>query len=92
MAVYKRMMVDSAASDIVYSNLFTGLRGNYLRGSLAATGLDLAIFRTGLSSARSRGLAMAALASLVIGREGGHPNHGAVPQHALTFTTAPRAG
>ena len=37
---YKRMVVDSAASDIVYSNLFTGVHGNYLRGSIAAAGLD----------------------------------------------------
>jgi nitronate monooxygenase len=37
---YKRMIVDSAASDIVYSNLFTGVHGNYLRGSIAAAGLD----------------------------------------------------
>jgi nitronate monooxygenase len=39
-AAYKRMIVDSAASDIVYSNLFTGVHGNYLRGSIAAAGLD----------------------------------------------------
>jgi nitronate monooxygenase len=37
---YKRMIVDGAASDIVYSNLFTGVHGNYLRGSIAAAGLD----------------------------------------------------
>ena len=37
---YKRMIVGSAASDIVYSNLFTGVHGNYLRGSIAAAGLD----------------------------------------------------
>lgn len=37
---YKQMVADSAASDIVYSNLFTGVHGNYLRGSIAAAGLD----------------------------------------------------
>ena len=37
---YKRMIVDSTAADIVYSNLFTGVHGNYLRGSIAAAGLD----------------------------------------------------
>ncbi|MEV5835473.1 nitronate monooxygenase family protein [Nocardia sp. NPDC052112] len=39
-AEYKRMMVDSTAADIVYSNLFTGVHGNYLRGSIEAAGLD----------------------------------------------------
>jgi len=37
---YKQMIVDSTASDIVYSNLFTGVHGNYLRGSIVAAGLD----------------------------------------------------
>ena len=37
---YKDMIVDSAASDIVYSNLFTGVHGNYLAPSIAAAGLD----------------------------------------------------
>lgn len=37
---YKKMIVDSAAKDIVYSNLFTGIHGNYLRGSITAAGLD----------------------------------------------------
>lgn len=39
-ALYKQMIVDSAAEDIVYSNLFTGVHGNYLRGSIVAAGLD----------------------------------------------------
>ncbi|MCF3133685.1 NAD(P)H-dependent flavin oxidoreductase [Streptomyces olivochromogenes] len=39
-AAYKQMIVDSTAKDIVYSNLFTGVHGNYLRGSIAAAGLD----------------------------------------------------
>jgi nitronate monooxygenase len=37
---YKRMITESAAADIVYSNLFTGVHGNYLRGSIVAAGLD----------------------------------------------------
>ncbi len=37
---YKEMIVDSAAGDIVYSNLFTGVHGNYLRPSIEAAGLD----------------------------------------------------
>ncbi|MFD4459113.1 NAD(P)H-dependent flavin oxidoreductase [Nocardia sp. NPDC058480] len=37
---YRQMVVDSSASDIVYSNLFTGVHGNYLRGSIVAAGLD----------------------------------------------------
>ena len=34
------MIVDSSASGVVYSNLFTGVHGNYLRGSIVAAGLD----------------------------------------------------
>ena len=37
---YKQMIVDSQAGDIVYSNLFTGVHGNYLRGSIVNAGLD----------------------------------------------------
>ena len=37
---YKQMLVDGAADDIVYTNLITGIHGNYLKGSLAAAGLD----------------------------------------------------
>ncbi|MHB1669972.1 NAD(P)H-dependent flavin oxidoreductase [Thiomonas sp.] len=37
---YKRMIVQGAAQDIVYSNLFTGIHGNYLRGSIVAAGMD----------------------------------------------------
>ncbi|MGW3286931.1 NAD(P)H-dependent flavin oxidoreductase [Streptomyces sp. NPDC001002] len=39
-AAYKQMIVDGAAKDIVYSSLFTGVHGNYLRGSISAAGLD----------------------------------------------------
>jgi len=37
---YKRMIVESGAEDIVYSNLFTGVHGNYLRPSIVNAGLD----------------------------------------------------
>ncbi len=37
---YKQMIVDSNSDDIVYSNLFTGVLGNYLKGSVKAAGLD----------------------------------------------------
>jgi nitronate monooxygenase len=39
-ARYKQMIVDSGADDIVYSNLFTGVHGNYLKPSIVAAGLD----------------------------------------------------
>jgi nitronate monooxygenase len=37
---YKQMIVDSGAEDIVYTNLFSGVHGNYLRGSISRAGLD----------------------------------------------------
>jgi len=37
---YKQMIVDSKAGDIVYTNLFTGVSGNYLKASIVAAGLD----------------------------------------------------
>ncbi|RAK56428.1 NAD(P)H-dependent flavin oxidoreductase [Phenylobacterium deserti] len=37
---YKQMIVGSRAEDIVYTNLFTGVHGNYLKPSIAAAGLD----------------------------------------------------
>jgi nitronate monooxygenase len=37
---YKDGIVAGKASDIVYSNLFTGVHGNYLRGSIQAAGMD----------------------------------------------------
>ena len=39
-ADYKAGIVAGRAADIVYSSLFTGVRGNYLRASIAAAGLD----------------------------------------------------
>ncbi len=37
---YKQMIVASNAADIVYSNYFTGVHGNYLKGSITAMGMD----------------------------------------------------
>ena len=37
---YKQAIVDSNSDDIVYSNLFTGVHGNYLAPSIRAAGLD----------------------------------------------------
>ncbi|TDW68359.1 nitronate monooxygenase [Novosphingobium sp. PhB55] len=37
---YKQAIVDGNADDIVYSSLFTGVHGNYLRASIKAAGLD----------------------------------------------------
>lgn len=37
---YKQCIADSRSSDIVYSSLFTGVSGNYLRPSIVAAGLD----------------------------------------------------
>lgn len=38
--LYKQMIVDSSASDIVYTNFFTGVHGNYLRAAIVRAGLD----------------------------------------------------
>ena len=38
--VHKQAIVDGEAKDIVYTNLFTGVHGNYLRPSIVASGLD----------------------------------------------------
>ncbi len=37
---YKQAIVDGTAGDIVYTNLFTGVHGNYLKASIVAAGLD----------------------------------------------------
>jgi nitronate monooxygenase len=37
---YKQMIVESSSDDIVYSSLFTGVLGNYLKGSIRNAGLD----------------------------------------------------
>ncbi|WP_027211621.1 NAD(P)H-dependent flavin oxidoreductase [Burkholderia sp. WSM2232] len=37
---YKQAIVNSSASDIIYTNLFTGVHGNYIRESIVNAGLD----------------------------------------------------
>jgi nitronate monooxygenase len=37
---YKQMIVDSSSDEVVYTSLFTGVKGNYLARSVAALGLD----------------------------------------------------
>jgi nitronate monooxygenase len=37
---YKKAIVDAQAADIIYTNLFTGVHGNYIRESIVAAGLD----------------------------------------------------
>ncbi|MEO1318160.1 MAG: nitronate monooxygenase family protein [Pseudomonadota bacterium] len=37
---YKQMIVDAMSDDIVYSSLFTGVHGNYLKGSIRNAGMD----------------------------------------------------
>ena len=44
---YKQAIVDSGAADIVYSDLFTGVHGNYLRSSIVNAGLDPDALATG---------------------------------------------
>ena len=39
-AGYKEMIVDSESKDIVYTSLFTGIHGSYLKGSIVNAGLD----------------------------------------------------
>jgi nitronate monooxygenase len=37
---YKQEIIESSGEDIVYSSLFTGVHGNYLKGSIEKAGLD----------------------------------------------------
>ena len=39
-SAYKQMILDSTGEDIVYTNVFTGIHGNYLRPAIIAAGLD----------------------------------------------------
>jgi nitronate monooxygenase len=39
-AEYKQQIVDCTSDDIVYTNLFTGVHGNYLKPSILAAGMD----------------------------------------------------
>lgn len=59
---YKNMIVNSTADDIIYSNLFTGVYGNYLQGSISAAGLD------------PQNLAQSHAASMNFGSSGGMQN------------------
>ena len=52
---YKQSIVDSSAADIVYTPLFTGVHGNYLRSSIEAAGLDPADHRVAEAEVRQRG-------------------------------------
>lgn len=50
---YKRMLVESGAEDIVYTNLITGVHGNYLKSSVRNAGLDPDNLETSDKSAMS---------------------------------------
>ncbi len=52
---YKQSIVDGTSDDIVYSNLFTGVHGNYLAPSIRASGLDPDNLPTSDASAMSFG-------------------------------------
>ncbi len=52
---YKQSLVDAAASDIIYSNLFTGVHGNYVRASIERAGLDPANLSSSDKSAMNFG-------------------------------------
>ncbi|MES2975680.1 MAG: nitronate monooxygenase family protein [Pseudomonadota bacterium] len=39
-AAYKQVIIDSSSEDILYSNYFTGVHGNYLKPTIRAAGLD----------------------------------------------------
>ena len=57
-APYKQAVVDSSAQDIVYSNYFTGVHGNYLAPSIIAQGLDPAKLPEGDMSTMDFGAAV----------------------------------
>jgi nitronate monooxygenase len=52
---YKNAIVEASAADIVYTNLFTGVHGNYLRSSIVRAGLDPANLPTSDPSKMSFG-------------------------------------
>ena len=52
---YKQMIVDSGADDIIYTNLITGVLGNYLKPSLERAGLDIDNLPTADKSAMNFG-------------------------------------
>lgn len=61
-AAYKAAIVAATAQDIVYTDLFTGVHGNYLKSSIAAAGLDPASLPTGDRAAMDFGQATTARA------------------------------
>ena len=52
---YKEMITESAADDVVYTNLFTGVHGNYLKGAVRNAGLDPDNLETSDASAMNFG-------------------------------------
>ena len=52
---YKQGIVEAGAADIVYSDLFTGIHGNYLRSSIVSAGLDPDALQRGDSEAMKFG-------------------------------------
>lgn len=59
---YKQAIVQSGAADIVYSNHFTGVHGNYMRSSIIASGLDpdnLPVAESGVTDFATSGAAKA---------------------------------
>ena len=52
---YKQGIVSGGAADIVYTDLFTGVHGNYLRGSIEASGLDPDLFKAPFPQPARRG-------------------------------------
>jgi nitronate monooxygenase len=52
---YKQAVVDGDAAQIIYSNMFTGVHGNYLRGSILAAGMDPDNLPTGDASTMNFG-------------------------------------
>jgi nitronate monooxygenase len=52
---YKQAIVEASAADIVYTDLFTGIHGNYLRSSILAAGLDPDALQAGNAEAMKFG-------------------------------------
>ena len=52
---YKQEIIDSSGEDIIYSSLFTGVHGNYLKGSIEKAGLDPANLPTADKSSMNFG-------------------------------------
>src|SRR3546814_20225651 len=86
---YKRMIVDSAADDVVYTSLFTGVLGNYLTPSVAAQCLDPDDLPNSDPSAMrpAGGSSQPKRSSVIRGpRPGLGPGRAVVPPAALTDT------